>query len=102
MSKRFEYDILTADEFRDELDALGMLPETFARLTGQDFNNVQRWLSGKRDVSPWVGMVLWQFRHVVGSIPEARKWANEFIRIDRQNPEHGEYPFAMEDDYEQA
>ena len=97
MPERFEYERLDKESFLEWLKDLDMKVETFSRLTGAGLVQISKWLStNPRDIPLWVGMVLTLFENVPGAIPEARKWANDMIIHDRQNPDHGEYPFQQE------
>lgn len=95
---RFEYERLDKESFLNWLDDLDMKVETFSRLTGAGMNQISKWTAkNPRDIPLWVGMVLTMFENVPGAIPEARKWANDVIVLDKRKPELGEYPFQQED-----
>lgn len=95
MPPRFTYDTISADDFKQRLDALNMPPHAFARITGAQDRTVDRWLADERNIPPWVHLVLHLFENASGSIPEARNWAAETIREDYRQPGI-EYPYSKD------
>lgn len=97
MSRRFEYDELSADEFRDMLDAIEMQGDTFARLTGVNHRTVQKWLSGENDIPHWPRLLLAHWQENPFLIPAARTITALALRIDRTRPDET-YPYLKGDD----
>ncbi len=91
MSRRFEYDLLSAGEFGARLSALSMPPHTFARVFGVRSDTVDAWLAGVKDIPPWVrtSTALLGLPNAFG---RARTAAASMIRADSRRP--GEpYPY---------
>jgi hypothetical protein len=49
-SRRFEYDRMTAEQFRAALAQLDYTPVYFARITGKNRRKVQYWYDGEEDI----------------------------------------------------
>jgi hypothetical protein len=91
MAPRFEYDRLTADQFRAGLRDADMTPQTFARIFGVQLKRVEDWLING-DIPPWVAPVL-RMLLVPAAVAAARAAAADMIRVDNLRPELGAYPF---------
>ncbi|MFD1477023.1 hypothetical protein [Ancylobacter polymorphus] len=96
MAPRFEYDRLTADQFRAGLRDADMTPQTFARIFGTRLEVVERWLAGTQDIPPWTAPVL-RMLQVPAAVAAARAAAAEMIRGDNLRPELGTYPYKRLD-----
>ncbi len=57
---------MTADEFRNGLDALGATQRAFASLVGSNERTVRRWSSGEQDIPGWVPLMLRLLRQCGG------------------------------------
>ena len=89
---RFEYDRLTSKQLREDLDAIGMSPQAFARIFGMNARKAERIYSGQEDVPIWVAPVL-ELLRLPGALSAVRQAAAEMIRRDNDNPQRGEYPY---------
>lgn len=49
---------MTAEEFRNELAALGFTPCGFASFAGANERTVRRWATNEQDIPAWVGVML--------------------------------------------
>lgn len=101
VSARFEYTRLTGKELSEDLSDLGMEPKTFCRIFGVNPNVMTRWLKDEQEPPPWVHVAM-ALLFLPGAIPEARKAAAEHIKIDREHPEKGEFPFLRADSGQDA
>jgi hypothetical protein len=99
--KRFEYKKMTAAEFKDDLEAIGMSVKAFARITGSIADRAQKWLHGDEDIPTWVPIMTAIMRNVSGAIPEARQEAAERIIRDLSHPELGEFPYLDKEDLDE-
>lgn len=96
--KRFEYRKMTAQEFRDGLNEIGMGYLAFSRIFGQDERRVRKWMGGDEDIPNWLPPVLGLLRANAGNISTARAVAADYITRDNEHPERGDYPFRRFED----
>ena len=92
MAPRFEYDRLTAAQFRTGLNDAGMNAGAFARIFGVQMKRADAWAAGTEDIPPWVAPVLRMLR-LPAAVAAAREAAAEMIRADNLRPELGPYPY---------
>lgn len=95
--KRFEYQRMTAQELRDDLDAIAMPINAFARITGSLAERVQKWARGEEDIPTWVPVFTSVLRNVPGAVVEARQAAAERIVRDLKDPSGKEFPYLEEE-----
>lgn len=93
MPQRFDYDHLSADQFRGRLRSLEMPADAFARIFGVRSNTVDRWLEGQT-IPPWVHVAL-ALLELPGGLSQAREAAAQMIRADNLRPELGAYPYLQ-------
>lgn len=98
VSRRYDYRRMTADDFRADLDNIGMPPMAFGRIFGFEEKRIRQWMSGEQDVPIWVFPVMQILKNVPGAIPEARQAAAEMIVKDNFRPEDGPFPFLAKVD----
>lgn len=76
---RYGYDRLTAEEFRNGLEGLGMSPVEFARISGTGApKRVDEWISGDQEIPHDANVLLTIFEEVPGAIDVARELADEY------------------------
>lgn len=97
MSRRFEYTRMTAQEFRADLDALGMPALAFGRIFGFTEDRIKLWLTGQQEIPIWVPIVTRILTNVPGAIPEARQAAAERISHDNLRPQDGQFPYLAKE-----
>lgn len=97
MTRRFEYERMSAAEFAAELLSIDMKPLAFARIFGFEEKRIRGWMTGVQDIPIWVRPVMAVLKNVPGAIPEARQAAAEMIVRDSFRPEDGEFPFLEEE-----
>ena len=96
MSRRFNYDKMSAADFEASLARLDMSEGAFARITGALPRTVERWCLAENDIPNWVPLILDLFETTPGTLGQARQWAAENIRTDTARP-GVEYPY-LEDE----
>lgn len=97
MSRRFEYTRMTAQEFRADLDSIGMPALAFGRIFGFTEDRIKLWLTGQQEIPIWVPVVTRILIQVPGAIPEARQAAAERIIRDNVRPQDGEFPYLAKE-----
>lgn len=95
MSARFEYTRLTGRQIGDALAEIDLLPAAFCRIFGVRKEVMRKWLKDEQEPPPWVFVVLWLLREVPNGIAIARTAAANHIRLDREHPEYGEFPYLI-------
>lgn len=100
VSARFEYQKMTGREFSAALAEIDLAPKAFARIFGVRPEVVQRWIKGEQDVATWVFPVMWLLREIPEGIAIARSAAANHIKIDRDHPDRGEFPYLRIPDEE--
>lgn len=94
---RFEYDRISAADFKAGLKALEWDVGTFARVMGVGLRTAQRWASGDQDIPVWVPIVLAMLFDHPGNSVVARRVCATLLRHDREFPERGEHPYRKEE-----
>ncbi|WP_306049239.1 hypothetical protein [Oceaniradius stylonematis] len=102
MPRRFIYDRMTGEEFREHLEGTGIGPYQFARFTGADIKRAKAWAGGEEDVPHWAALVISLLRQHPANLAAARRLAAVSIQIDNKRPHLGEYPYLQGHDDEQA
>jgi DNA-binding transcriptional regulator YdaS (Cro superfamily) len=97
VSRRFEYERMKPNDFRDELAAIDMPSKAFARIFGVNSNVVDRWIKGDQDIPAWVYVALSLIRLPEG-FSTARQAAAQHIKKDNLRPELGDYPYLSSQD----
>lgn len=90
MAKRFTHRHTTVDELRRGLSRIDMSHKAFARAFGVNQDTVTDWAYGRRDVPPWVAVVL-DLLTLPNALGLARQVAAEMIIKDNLTGE--ENPF---------
>jgi NADPH-dependent ferric siderophore reductase len=68
-ARRYEYEIMTAQQLSDGLNAVGLTMREFCRISGVRPDKAERWLNGEEtNIAPWVGALLGAM-----TVPEARE-----------------------------
>ncbi|WP_378952149.1 hypothetical protein [Mesorhizobium sp. ANAO-SY3R2] len=98
MPQRFEYDRMTAEDFRAALEGLDLPAKGFARIWGVRAGTVGKWVKGEQDIPPWV-YVAFALMRQDGAMVTARDAAANMIRRDNLRPQLGEYPYAAGGDF---
>ena len=93
MARRFEYDRMTAVEFRERLEGLRMSWMTFARLFGHSPVKTELWHLGKEDIPIGVHVTLALMERCPDGKRVANEAAAEILREDNAAPELGPYPY---------
>ena len=94
MPSRFEYKRISADQFRNALDGLGLMRRSFVRIFGVNDSTAKRWARGDQEIPIWVPVAL-ELLKVPGALGTARMTAAGLIRRDNLRPELGEWPFMQ-------
>lgn len=100
VSRRFEYERMNPKDFRDELAAIDMPANAFARIFGINSNVVERWVKGEQDIPAWV-YVAFSLLRLPEGFSTARQAAAQHIKKDNLRPQLGEYPYlsAQDEDF---
>src|SRR6266446_703820 len=91
-ANRFVHKKITAEEFKEELDAQGLSLPAFTRIWCQNLKTTVRWANGQKDIPTWVPIALMAMT-VPGAMGNIRMAAAAMIEKDTFNPHLGDYPY---------
>lgn len=84
VAKRYEYERMTAAQFRQALEQVGLSEGRFARLYGTIPKRVRSWAAGEEDV-PHAALVMLSLMTLPGAVEMAERVTDSVIRDTRSD-----------------
>ena len=83
VAKRYEYERMTAAQFRQALDQVGLSEGRFARLYGVIPKRVRSWAAGEEDI-PHAALVMLSLMTMPGAVDMAERVTDSVISDTRE------------------
>ncbi len=84
VAKRYEYERMSAAQFRQALDQVGLSEGRFARLYGTVPKRVRSWAAGEEDI-PHAALVMLSLMTMPGAVDMAERVTDSVISDTRNN-----------------
>lgn len=82
VAKRYEYERMTAEQFRQALEQVGLSEGRFARLFGTIPKRVRSWVAGEEDI-PHAALVMLSLMTMPGALDMAERVTDSVISDTR-------------------